>query len=93
MKMFLSIKNVIAKTDFNVLSRLQSKLGRAQARITSFEFRTLMLCQCKKQMRECKPNMLKASSRERKLFAFKRNEYMKMFFLKWNVICNAEDRF
>ncbi len=51
-----------------------------------------------KQMKECKARMLKSFFlSERKLLnAILRVtlKYMKMFFLmKWNVICNAEDRF
>ncbi len=62
------------------------------------ELRTLMLCLVQlSKWRECKANAEKLLLSERKLLnAILRVKlkYMKdVSFMKWNVICNAEDRF
>ncbi len=89
------------KTDFHVLELFcrASHVRASMHRITSLELlRTLMLCLVQlSKWRECKAtDAEKLLLSERKLLnAILRVKlkYMKFFFMKWNVICNAEDRF
>ncbi len=70
-------------------------------RITSFELlRTLIAVLVQKsKWRDCKPHMLKSfflSERKCCLCNFKSKAWVHercFFLMKWNVICNAEDRF
>ncbi len=91
------------KTDFHVLELFcrASHVRASMHRIASLELlRTLMLCLLQKsKWRDARPQMLKSFFlSERKLLnAILRVKlkYMKdvFFLMKWNVICNAEDRF
>ncbi len=90
------------KTDFHMLQLFcrASHVRASMHRITGLELlRTLMLCLVQLSNEEnARPRMLKSFFlSERKLLnAILRVKlkYMKDFFLmKWNVICNAEDRF
>ncbi len=91
------------KTDFHVLELFcrASHVRASMHRITSLELlRTLMLCLVQlSKWRECKAtDAEKLLSQWEKVAKcnFKSNAqvYERCFFLmKWNVICNAEDRF
>ncbi len=89
------------KTDFHVLELFcrASHVRASMHRITSLELlSTLMMCLVQlSKWRECKATDAEKLLSERKLLnAILRVtlKYMKDFFLmKWNVICNAEDRF
>ncbi len=89
------------KTDFHVLELFcrASHVRASMHRITSLELlRTLMLCLVQlSKWRECKATDAEKLLSERKLLnAILRvsSSTWKMFLLmKWNVICNAEDRF
>ncbi len=76
-----------------------SHVRASMHRITSLELlRTLMLCLVQlSKWRECKATDAEKllSQWEKLLNAILRVKlkYMKFFFMKWNVICNAEDRF
>ncbi len=91
------------KTDFNVLELVcrASYVRASMHRITSFELlRTLIAVLVQKsKWRECKPTYAeKLLSQWEKVglcnFKSKAWVHERCFFLmKWNVICNAEDRF
>ncbi len=103
---FLMKWNVICnaqKTDFHVLELFcrASHVRASMHRITSLELlRTLMLCLVQlSKWRECKAtDAEKLLSQWEKVakcnFKSKAQVHERCFFLmKWNVICNAEDRF
>ncbi len=91
------------KTDFHVLELFcrASHVRASMHRITSLELlRTLMLCLVQlSKWRECKAtDAEKLLSQWEKVakcnFKSKAQVHERCFFLmKWNVICNAEDRF
>ncbi len=90
------------KTDFHVLELFcrASHVRASMHRITSLELlRTLMLCLVQlSKWRECKATdaekLLSQWGKLLNAILRVKLKYMKIFFLmKWNVICNAEDRF
>ncbi len=91
------------KTDFHVLQLFcrASHVRASMHRITSLELlRTLMLCLVQlSKLRECKAtDAEKLLSQWEKVakcsFKSKAQVHERCFFLmKWNVMCNAEDRF
>ncbi len=100
---FLMKWNVICNAeDRFIMLELFCRASHVRAsmhRITSLELlRTLMLCLVQlSKWRECKARMLKSFFlSERKLLnAILRVKlkWKSFFLMKWNVICNAEDRF
>ncbi len=91
------------KTDFHVLELFcrASHVRASMHRITSLELlRTLKLCLMKlRKWRECKATDAEKLLSQREKVAkcnFKSNSQVHercFFLMKWNVICNAEDRF
>ncbi len=93
----------IQKTDFHVLELFcrASHVRASMHRITSLELlRTLKLCLMQlRKWRECKATDAEKLLSQREKVAkcnFKSNAQVHercFFLMKWNVICNAEDRF